>query len=407
MPYAKRGTLGPMATVILKPGHVQPVWAGHPWVYEQAVLRVEGGARAGDEVSVVDPRGNFLGRGFYSPGSAIVVRVLAREREMPLDAAFFRSRIDRAIAKRRTFGLPSEETNAFRLVNAEGDDLPGLMVDLFDDVAVLQFGTAGMKQREGMILQAIDELVGPRAIIDRTSSNAAKREGFDCGEGVVHGDGSVSALSFVERGLRFDLPLSLCQKTGFYFDQRPLRERVEQLAKGCRVLDAFSYVGTFALAAARGGADEVVAVDESALALEVGAECARLNGLAGRIQYVRSDAKEKMTQAGRQGGFDLVLCDPPKFSPTRGARASAGVAYQRLAAAACRATRPGGLLALCSCSAALGLSALTRASALGARDANVRATVVERFFQGVDHPVPAAFPEGLYLSSLLALVEPL
>jgi 23S rRNA (cytosine1962-C5)-methyltransferase len=206
--------------------------------------------------------------------------------------------------------------------------------------------------------------------------------------------------------LRYDIPLSLGQKTGFYFDQRPLRERVEQIAGGRRVLDAFSYVGSFALAAARGGADGVVAVDESALALEVGAECARNNGLADRISHVRSDAKERMTQAGRQGGFDLVVCDPPKLSPTKGARASALGAYQKLATAACRATRPGGLLVLCSCSAALGLDALTRALALGARDANVRATVAERFFQGPDHPVPAAFPEGLYLSSLLAMVEP-
>jgi 23S rRNA (cytosine1962-C5)-methyltransferase len=396
-----------MATVILKPGRVQPVWAGHPWVYEQAVVRVEGGAVAGDEVSVVDPRGNFLGRGFYSPGSAIAVRVLTREKSEPLDAAFFRKRIERAISRRRTFGLPSGETDAFRVVNAEGDDLPGLIVDVFDDVVVLQFGTIGMKLREQMIFQAIGELLAPRAIIDRTAPATAKREGMVGGAGVVRGDAAVSALSFLERGLRYEIPLSLGQKTGFYFDQRPLRERVEQIARGRRVLDAFSYVGAFALAAARGGAEGVVAVDESALALEVGAQCARWNGLADRIEYVRSDAKERMTQAGRHGGFDLVVCDPPKLSPTRGARATALGAHQKLAAAACRATRPGGLLVLCSCSAAVGLDALTRALALGARDANVRATVAERFFQGPDHPVPAAFSEGLYLSSLLAMVEPL
>jgi 23S rRNA (cytosine1962-C5)-methyltransferase len=184
-----------------------------------------------------------------------------------------------------------------------------------------------------------------------------------------------------------------------------LRDRIEQLARGRRVLDAFSYVGTFGLAAARGGAREVVAVDENALALAAAAVSARLNGLEDRIHFVRSDARRSLNQAGQDGGMDLVVCDPPKLAPTKGSRAGALHAYQKLAAAACRATRPGGLLALCSCSAAISLDALTRALSLGAREANVRATVLERFFQGPDHPVPAAFPEGLYLKSLLVSIE--
>jgi 23S rRNA (cytosine1962-C5)-methyltransferase len=385
---------------------VQPVWAGHPWVYEQAIHRIEGGAVAGDELAILDPRGNFIGRGFYSPGSAIPVRVLVRDRETPVDHELFRTRIERALARRRLLGLPSAETNAVRLVNAEGDDLPGLVVDLFDDVAVVQLGTVGMKRRESMLFEAIERAISPRAIVDRTSANVARAENFQLGQGVVRGAADLSTLSFSERGIGYELPLSLAQKTGFYLDQRPMRGRVEQLAKGRRVLDTFSYVGAFAMAAARGGAAEVVAVDESALALEVGAECARRNGLLDRIRYVRSDARERMTLAGREGGFDLVLCDPPKFAPSKSSKLGALGAYQKLAAAACRATRPGGLLLLSSCSAAVGLDALTRALALGARDVNVRATVLERFFQGFDHPVSAAFPEGLYLKSLLASVEP-
>jgi 23S rRNA (cytosine1962-C5)-methyltransferase len=395
-----------MASLTLKPGHVQPIWAGHPWVYEQAISRIEGGAVAGDELSVVDPRGNFIGRGFYSPGSAIPVRILVRDPQTTIDVELFRSRIERAVQRRRAFGLPSAETNALRLVNAEGDDLPGLVVDLFDDVVVVQLGTAGMKRRETMLLEAIERVLSPRAIVDRTSAAVARGENFQLAEGVVRGDTSLSALSFSERGVSYDLPLSLAQKTGFYFDQRPMRGRVEQLAKGRRVLDAYSYVGAFALAAARGGATEVVAVDESALALEVGAECARKNGLLDRIRYVRDDARERMTLAGREGGFDLVLCDPPKFAPRKSSKLGAVAAYQRLCAAACRATKPGGLVLVSSCSAAIGLDLLVRALAIGARDVNVRTTVLERFFQGFDHPVPAAFPEGLYLKSILAHVEP-
>jgi 23S rRNA (cytosine1962-C5)-methyltransferase len=312
-----------MATVVLKAGHIQPVWAGHPWVYAQAVQRIEGGAIAGDEVSVTDPRGNYIGRGFYSPGSAIPVRILLRDRETAADLTLFRARLRKAVERRRLFGLPSSETSAVRIVNAEGDDLPGLVVDLFGDVAVVQIGTVGMKRRERVILDAINEVLSPRAILDRTSAQTARGERFTPAEGVVRGDTGVTSLSFVERGLRYELPLALAQKTGFYLDQRPMRGRVEQLAKGRHVLDAYSYVGSFALSAARGGATEVVAVDESALALEVGAECARSNGLLDRIRYVRADARERMNLAGREGGFDLVLCDPPKFAPTRGARAGA------------------------------------------------------------------------------------
>jgi 23S rRNA (cytosine1962-C5)-methyltransferase len=396
-----------MATVVLKAGHIQPVWAGHPWVYAQAVQRIEGGAVAGDEVDVADPRGNHLGRGFYSPGSAIPVRILLRDRDTAVDGAFFRARLRRAVERRQLLGLPSSETSAVRIVNSEGDDLPGLIVDAFGDVLVVQFGTVGMKRREQDLLDAVEEVLAPRAIVDRTSAQTARGERFQAGEGVVRGDASLSSLAFAERGIRYELPLTLAQKTGFYMDQRPMRGRVEQLAHGRRVLDAYSYVGAFALAAARGGATEVTAVDESALALEVGAECARKNGLIDRIRYVRGDARERMTLAGRDGGFDLVLCDPPKFAPTKGARAGALGAYQKLAQAACRATKPGGLLLLSSCSAAVGLDALTRALAIGAREINVRATVLERFFQGFDHPVLSAFPEGLYLKSVLAVVEPL
>jgi 23S rRNA (cytosine1962-C5)-methyltransferase len=396
-----------MPKLTLKPGHVQPVWAGHPWVYAQAIHRIEGGAVAGDEVEVVDPRGNFIGRGFYSPGSAIPVRIVVRDRTTALDTGFFRARIQRAVERRRLFGLPSRETNALRMVNADGDDLPGLVVDVFADVAVVQIGTVGMKRREALLFEAIGDVLAPRAIVDRTSPTTARTEKFPPVEqAIVRGDTDVVALSFQERGIAYELPLSLAQKTGFYLDQRPMRGRVEQLSKGRRVLDAYSFVGSFAMAAARGGATEVVAVDESAIALEVGAECARRNGLIDRIRYVRDDARQRMTLAGSEGGFDLVLCDPPKFAPTKSSKSGALGAYQKLAAAACRATRPGGLLLFASCSAAVGLDALTRALAVGAREANLRATVLERFFQGFDHPVPASFPEGLYLKSVLCSVDP-
>lgn len=395
-----------MAAVIIKSGHVQPVWAGHPWVFAQAIERIEGGATAGDEILVRDARGNTLGRGLYSPGSAIPVRLFTRDATTPIDGALFAARIERAIQRRARLGLPSAETNAVRLVHAEGDDLPGLVVDRLGDVLAIQMGTIGLKRREGVILDSLSKLLKPRAIIDRTPLTHAKTEGFTPTHGVVRGDGTLDAFEFSERGLNFKIPFSLGHKTGFYVDQRPLRARIEELSRGSRVLDTFSFVGAVALSAARGGAREVHAVDASAPALEIGAECAALNGLAERVSFERGDAIEVLNQAGRKGGYDLVICDPPKLAPSRAAKGRALDNMRKLSASGCRATRPGGLLVVCSCSAAIGLNELTRAVALGARDVGAHALVLERFFQGPDHPVPAAFPEGLYLCSLIVEVVP-
>jgi 23S rRNA (cytosine1962-C5)-methyltransferase len=374
-------------------------------VYEQAILRIEGGAVAGDEVSVVDPRGNFMGRGFYSPGSAIPVRILVRDRDTPIDAELFRSRIERAVHRRRSFGLPSPETNAVRMVNAEGDDLPGLVLDVFGDVAVVQLGTIGMKRRETLVLEGVERVLAPRAIIDRTSAGWRAEK-----------TSSSARASFAAtppfRRCRF---ANVDWSTNFHCRSRrrpdftsigadartcraagPRKARSRRLQLRRRVCDG---------GRAR-GRDGIVAVDESALALEVGAECARRNGFIDRIRYVRSDARERMTLAGREGGFDLVLCDPPKFAPSKSSKFGASGPTKSFVRLRVAPRDPVVFYLIASCSAAIGLDLLTRALAIGARDVNVRATVLERFFQGFDHPVPAPFPEGLYLKSLLACVEP-
>jgi 23S rRNA (cytosine1962-C5)-methyltransferase len=393
------------ARVYLKPGHVRPVYTGHPWVFQQAVARIEGGPIPGDEVVIVDPQGKILGRGLYSPGSAIPVRLFTQD-DRPVDAALLRARIEHAAALRRSLGLPSEATNAYRLVHGEGDGLPGLIVDVFGDVACVQLNTVGIARRQGVVFDAITEATGVRAILDRTSESASRVEGVPPGRGIVRGD-EVTELAFRELGLRYALPLGLTQKTGYYLDQRSLRARVAELAAGRDVLDAYAFVGSFALSAARGGARRVVLVDQSALAVELAGELARANGLERVVELRKADAVEAMEDAARKGGFELVLCDPPKLAPTRAKLEAALTAYRRVARAAARATKPGGLLVLSSCSAAVGHDELVRALAMGARDANLRATVIERHVQGPDHPVPAAFPEGLYLKSVVARIDTL
>ncbi|NUP07216.1 MAG: class I SAM-dependent rRNA methyltransferase [Polyangiaceae bacterium] len=393
-----------MARVVLKAGHVRPVFTGHPWVFKQAVDKVEGACDAGDEVVVADGHGNVLGRGLYSPSSAISVRLFTH-RDRPIDAALVRDRFHRAVANRRLIGLPDEQTNAYRLVHGEGDGLPGLIVDVLGDVVCVQLNTAGIRRREGLVFDMIDEAVKPRAIIDRTSEAAARIEGVAVGSGVVRGDASIDRLSFRERGFTFAIPLSVGQKTGFYLDQRVLRGRVEALCRGKTVLDAYCFVGAFALAAARGGASRVEAVDQSALACEIAAETVRHNGLSERISVSRQDAVRAMEDAHKKGGFDVVLCDPPKLAPSRAKLEQALTAYRKLCKAACRAAVPGGLVVISSCSGSVGFTELTRALALGARDANLRASILEEHVQAPDHPVPAEFPEGLYLKSIVARVN--
>ncbi len=385
--------------LILARGHVQPVWAGHPWVFAQAVARWEGKPGAGDEVLVCDAHGMPLGRALHSPGSAIVARVFTRSADCAIDPGLFEQRLRQAIERRTRLGLPSRETTGYRLVHAEGDDLPGLIVDRMGDALCVQWGSIGLAQRAEQLLELLEHLLAPRAIVDRTSQRIAQQEGFSATPGVRRGDAQLAALEFLERGLQQRIPLSLGQKTGFYFDQRPLRERVEQLSQGRRVLDAYCFTGSLALSAARGGASEVVGIDSSGPALAVAAELAELNQLSERVRWIEGDAP---AQLARHGDFDLVICDPPKLAPGRGARGRALEAMRRIAAAAHRATRPGGVVILSSCSAALGPAELMRALALGARDAARRAVVWERLSQGPDHPVPAAFPEGQYLSTVIA-----
>lgn len=385
--------------LILARGHVQPIWAGHPWVFAQAVARWEGKPGAGAEVLVCDAHGTPIGRALHSPGSAIVARLFTRQADRAIDLGLFEQRLRDAIERRTRLGLPSAGTTGYRLVHAEGDDLPGLIVDRMDDVLCVQWGSIGLAQRDEQLLELLQQLLAPRAIVDRSSQRAAQQEGFTVRPGVRRGDRQLDALSFAERGLRFRIPLSIGQKTGFYFDQRPLRERVEQLSQGRRVLDAYCFTGSLALSAARGGASEVVGIDSSGPALAAAAEMAELNQLSERVRWIEGDAPAELA---RLSEFDLVICDPPKLAPGRGARGRALEAMRRIAAAAHRATRPGGLVVLSSCSAALGPAELMRALALGARDAARRAVVWERLSQGPDHPVPAAFPEGQYLSTVIA-----
>jgi 23S rRNA (cytosine1962-C5)-methyltransferase len=395
-----------MTTVRLRSGHVQPIWAGHPWVFKQAIEEVDGAPGSGDVVTVLDARGQFIGRGYWSPKSAIPVRILARREDEMLDAAFLGRRLDKAKQWRSDLlGLPSDETTGYRLVHAEGDELAGLIVDVYGDVAVVQLLTAGMKRREQDVFAHVARVTSATTIVEVASERMQRLEGFETKTSVVRGP-DVERLTFRERGFELEVPLSIAQKTGYYFDQRGNRALVESLAKGRTVLDAYAYVGGFSLAAARGGAKKVLAIDSSAPAIATGATLAAHHGFGDVIEFTREDVKRTLPDLRQKGEtYDMVILDPPKLAPTTRHLESGRKAYRRLNAAGLRLVNEGGLLVTCSCSGAVKPGGFLRTIGLAAKDARRRVTLLFTGQQGPDHPTPAAFPEGRYLKMEILRVD--
>lgn len=392
-----------MGTLHLKKGHVQPLWAGHPWVFRQAIHRVDGAPGPGDPVRVLDPEGKFLGAGFYSPKSAIPVRLLTRDPEEELDSGAIARRLDRALQFRHRLGLPSETTTAFRWIHAEGDSLPGLIVDVFGDVAVVQIGTIGMKNREEAIFGLVSRIGGVKAVV-AAAGDHSRGEDFVSEWRTVRGDDPES-LQFKERGFEIELPAALTQKTGYYLDQRPNRHRIEAIAHGLgggRLLDAYSYLGTTSLAALRGGMDRAVCIDRSALAVAAGAQIAGHAGYGGdRIEFDKEDAKKALPRLHQRGEkFDVVIVDPPKLAPTRQHLERARRAYLKINENALRLVERDGVLMTCSCSAAMRDSELVRVVAKAASRVGREVVLFDRGGAGADHPTPAGFPEGRYLKAL-------
>jgi 23S rRNA (cytosine1962-C5)-methyltransferase len=395
-----------MPKVRIRPGHVRPIWAGHPWVYAQAVAKVEGSPAEGDTVDVLDPHDNWLGAGFYSPNSALVVRLLTRKPGEVIDAAFFRQRLIAARALRRDWlQLPRAETDGYRLVHAEGDGLPGLIVDIYGRAATVQLLTAGMKRREVELFEAIREVVGVQSIIEMPSREHQDHEGFKVEPRLAYGE-SLSDLTFLERGFEYRLPFASAQKTGYYFDQRDNRTRFEALCQGRRVLDVCCYVGSFTLAAARGGAREVLGVDRSEGALALAQAGVARAGFADRVRFERADVKKALPDlVAKRERFDVVVLDPPKLAHAARQLDRARATYRLWNGQALSLCEPGGLLVTCSCSGAMQTPDFLRTLALAAADVGREVSLIALGEQAPDHPTPPAFQEGRYLKAAFLRVS--
>lgn len=350
--------------------------------------------KPGTLVDLVDAKDANLGTAYFNPHSLIAARVLAREPGAKIDAAFFRDRFDRAKALRdRLFGKPY-----YRLIHAEADGCPGLVIDRFDDVFVVQSGTAGMDALEAHWLDALKSEFKPRAIVIKSDSPARAHEGLKEDIRIAHGDLGLG-VHVEEAGLRYAIDPLGGQKTGWFFDQRDNRAFLIGLSRGAAVLDAFCYLGALGLGAAKAGAKSVVLMDSSQSALDAVAATARANKLDAECR--RCDVMEELEELAPTGErFDIVSCDPPPFVRSKKDLESGARGYRKLARLAAHLVNPGGFLALASCSHAIDMTRFQAECALGINRAGRVSRLIRAAGAGPDHPVHPQLPETAYLKSL-------
>lgn len=388
-----------MPSLILKSGREKSLLRRHPWIFSGAVERVNENTASGATLDLLSFNGDFLARGFYSPHSQIRARVWTFNDE-PIDQDFFRKKIRSAIASRSTLHT-SSDTNAVRLIYAESDGLPGLIVDRYDDVLVLQSLTTGIEFWKETIADILLEETGLKNIYERSDADVRELEGLEARVGNLRGDLSSFTFLITEHGLKFNINISEGHKTGFYLDQRFNRQRVRAMAKDKDVLDCFCYTGGFTVNALAGGAKSVASVDSSAEALRLGRENVSLNGLP-QPEWIEADIFQRLRKfRDERRSFDMVILDPPKFAPTVSQVDRASRAYKDINLLAFKLLRPGGILFTFSCSGGVDMALFKKIVAGAALDANVDAQIIEHLSQAPDHPINLNFPEGEYLKGLV------
>jgi 23S rRNA (cytosine1962-C5)-methyltransferase len=364
------------------------VRSGHPWVYRSDVAEAAG--EAGDVVRVFDRRGSFLGRAFYNPRSEITLR-LAERSDAPVDESWFAARIEEALAYRESLAI---DADAYRLLHAEADGVPGLIIDRYGDYLVIQVGSAAVERRLEWILESLERLLDARGVFARNDSTARKREGLDTTSGVLRGE--VPETTVVREGsVRYRAELRGGQKTGGFLDQRENHLSAGRYASG-RVLDVFSYAGGFALHAAR-SAERVEAVDSSGHALESARRNAELNGIR-NITFTRANAFDLLRERSDAGErYETVILDPPAFAKSRRDLPGAQRAYKEINLRATKLLAPGGILFTCSCSYHFSRELMEETLRSAAADAGRRVRVREWRGQAQDHPEILTVPETRYL----------
>ena len=392
------------ASVILQEGREKSLKRHHPWVFDGAVANVKGRCRSGDTVDVVAADGSWLGRGAYSPSSQIRVRIWTFDQQEIIDNAFFLRRIEQAWQLRQRL-MQQANTNACRLVAAESDGLPGVTIDLYNNLAVLQLLSAGAEKHRSKIVWALQKLLPEVAIFERSDVDVRSKEGLEPLIQPLHGD-IPDEVEIVEHGVKILVNPHTGHKTGFYLDQRENRLAASRYAEQASVLNCFSYTGTFACYALNGGASHVTNVDVSQPALDMASRHIELNGFAPRqCTQIKGDVFEVLRNYhSQQQQFDMVILDPPKFVDSKATLKRACRGYKDINMYGIHAVKPGGILLTFSCSGLMEQSLFQKIVADAALDAGRRVQILEHLSQAPDHPVGLNYPEGYYLKGLVCVV---
>lgn len=390
--------------VILKPKKEAALLRRHPWVFSGAIQSRHGKPKTGDRIAVRTADGEWLGWGHYTKGQSIAVRMVTFTGNEP-EEEIWQERIASAARLREALGLLSgAATNACRLVHGEGDGLPGLILDWYAGVVVMQVHTLGMLREQQHLLEALKQTFGSHliAVYDKSAAVLERHHDVEHADGLLYGKLPAPLLA-KEHGHAFEIDVVEGQKTGFFLDQRDNRALVGQFSANKRVLNVFSYTGGFSIAALGGGATEVHSLDSSARALEVGERNAAENGFADRHVSIEADALAYLRE--HAADYEVVVLDPPAFAKGLHAKDAAVLAYKRLNASAMRTMPPASLLFTFSCSQAVDESEFTRAVLAGARSAKRSVQILKRLHQPADHPVAGGHPEGAYLKGLLLRLD--
>lgn len=392
-------------TVVLKRNRARPILQRHPWVFSGAIEYVEGEVADGDVVDVRDAGHNWLARGYLNQRSQIVARLLTWRQGEAIDDSFWRHRLERAVALRRSLADDSS-TTAYRLAHAESDYLPGLIVDRYGDWLVVQLCTLGVERWREPIVAALAEQLAPRGIYERSDIEARAREGLGQRTGLLWGEEPPELVEILENGHRFLVDVRRGHKTGFYLDQRENRARLAAFCDGAQVLDVFAYTGAFGAYAARAGAANVTLVESSAPVLELARRNFRHGVLEeARVEYVEGQAFSVLRGYRAQGRrFDVIVLDPPKFARRESEVKRAARAYKDVNLLAFQLLQPGGTLTTFSCSGVVSADLFQKIVFGAALDAQREAQIVARLAQGADHPAALTFPEGAYLNGLVVRV---
>lgn len=393
-----------MPSLILKPGREKSLLRHHPWVFSGAIDHLEGSPTSGATVDVLSSHGEFLARAAFSPSSQIQARVWTFTDE-PINDDFLKQRIQAAINFRSNLFQPIN-SDAYRLIYAESDGLPGLIVDRYRDTLVVQFLSAGVEIFRQAIAELLLKVTGLDQIYERSDADVRELEGLPTRIGPVRGNPPEKCI-ISENDLQFQVDLVGGHKTGFYLDQHLNRQRVRTLSTGRDVLDCFCYTGGFTLNALAGGARSVLSVDASAAALALCRENVVLNRLpADRHNQLEGDVFQLLRKFRDESrSFDLIILDPPKFAPTSAQAEKAARGYKDINLLGFKLLRPGGLLVTFSCSGGVDAALFQSIVASAALDAGVQAQIIEHLFQAPDHPVALNFPEGAYLKGLVCIKE--